>query len=113
MCKLWLSCSKHGTLPDAERPQRCITRSNQVCCPTQPLVHLLTVALALCNRSAYRKLSKKFHPDRNKEKSAEERFLKISQAYDVLSDEEMRQVYDQHVCLFLILHLPINAHVSL
>ena len=65
-------------------------------------VHLLTVALALFIRSAYRKLSKKFHPDRNKEKSAEERFLKISQAYDVLSDEEMRQVYDQHVRLLLV-----------
>ena len=45
---------------------------------------------------AYRKLARQFHPDANPDdKSAEERFKEISEAYDVLSDAERRQEYDQ------------------
>ena len=35
----------------------------------------------------------KYHPDRNKEEGAEEKFKKISKAYDILSDEEKRSSY--------------------
>ena len=43
---------------------------------------------------AYRKLARKYHPDLNKTKEAEEKFKDISEAYDVLSDKQQRQKYD-------------------
>ena len=43
---------------------------------------------------AYRKLARKYHPDLNKTKEAEEKFKDISEAYDVLNNKESRQKYD-------------------
>ncbi|KAJ2692591.1 mdj1 protein precursor [Coemansia sp. RSA 1285] len=46
-------------------------------------------------KKAYYQLAKKYHPDANKEADAKERFIKIQEAYDTLSDETKRQTYDQ------------------
>jgi molecular chaperone DnaJ len=47
-------------------------------------------------KKAYRKLARQYHPDTNKgDKQAEERFKKISEAHDVLSDPEKRKQYDR------------------
>jgi molecular chaperone DnaJ len=48
-------------------------------------------------RSAFRKLALKYHPDRNPgDKEAERKFKEISEAYDVLSDEQKRKLYDAY-----------------
>jgi curved DNA-binding protein CbpA len=48
---------------------------------------------------AYRKLVLKFHPDTSKEPRAAERFIEISEAYEILSDPERRREYDRIVKL--------------
>ena len=50
-------------------------------------------------KKAYRKLAVEWHPDKHSgddQKEAEERFLKISEAYEVLSDKNKKQIYDQY-----------------
>ena len=48
-------------------------------------------------RAAFRKLARKYHPDLNPgDKSAEEKFKQVQEAYDVLSDSKKRQMYDQY-----------------
>src|SRR5260370_10580332 len=49
-------------------------------------------------RKSYRRLARKYHPDLNPgDKAAEDRFKKLQEAYDVLSEPKKRQMYDQQV----------------
>jgi molecular chaperone DnaJ len=48
-------------------------------------------------RKAYRKLARKYHPDLNPgDKAAEERFKHVQEAYDILSDDSKRKIFDQY-----------------
>ncbi len=46
-------------------------------------------------KKAYRKLARQYHPDVNKDPSAEEKFKEINSAYEILSDKQKKAQYDQ------------------
>lgn len=47
-------------------------------------------------KKAYRTKSLEYHPDKNKEEGAAEKFAEIARAYEVLTDEEKKEIYDQY-----------------
>ena len=59
------------------------------------LLGLESDASATAIKTAYRKKAAEFHPDRNTEAEAPQRFREAQQAYDVLSDPTKRHAYDE------------------
>ena len=60
-------------------------------------LHVARDATADDIRKSYRRLARKFHPDLNPgDKSSEERFKKVQEAYDILSDPKKKQMFDQY-----------------
>uniref|UniRef100_A0A8D0HHU0 DnaJ homolog subfamily C member 16 n=1 Tax=Sphenodon punctatus TaxID=8508 RepID=A0A8D0HHU0_SPHPU len=47
-------------------------------------------------KKAYKKLAREWHPDKNKDSGAEDRFIQISKAYEILSNEEKRSNFDRY-----------------
>ncbi|ELW68603.1 DnaJ like protein subfamily C member 16 [Tupaia chinensis] len=47
-------------------------------------------------KKAYKKLAREWHPDKNKDPGAEDKFIQISKAYEILSNEEKRSNYDRY-----------------
>ena len=47
-------------------------------------------------KTAYKKLSRKYHPDISEDPNASEMLVKINRAYEVLKDPTTRKIYDQH-----------------
>ncbi|KAI7827780.1 DnaJ domain-containing protein, partial [Kickxella alabastrina] len=62
------------------------------------LLGISTTATADEVKKAYRRLSLKWHPDKNptRREEASEQFKLLAQAYSVLSDSELRMQYDRH-----------------
>nr|XP_026694432.1 dnaJ homolog subfamily C member 16-like [Ciona intestinalis] len=47
-------------------------------------------------RKSYKQLVKEWHPDKNSSPNAQEKFIEVQQAYEILSNEEKRQQFDEH-----------------
>lgn len=48
-------------------------------------------------KAAYRRLAKEYHPDRNKASNARQRFIQLTEAYQILIDDDLRKSYDLRI----------------
>ncbi|TRM60148.1 hypothetical protein BD626DRAFT_505655 [Schizophyllum amplum] len=87
----WLEAPSRGTLRHTAKRS---PASRRYLHATSPL-GVDTKASAADIKKAYFALARKFHPDTNKDKSAQEKFVEIQEAYDTLKDDKKRAAYDQ------------------
>jgi len=84
-------------------------------CGAKPCYDVLEVAQDATEeqvRKSYRKLAREWHPDKNPEKGAREKFQKIAKAYEVLSTEGSRATYDnlmKNPAVLINCHLPLKV----
>ena len=94
---MWSSSVSHSRQQQSSRPKR---GHSAVVYADQDYYSVLGIdkkADKQAIKSAYRQKARKFHPDVNKEPGAEDTFKSISNAYEVLSDEQKRGIYDRSV----------------
>lgn len=93
---MWSSSVSHSRQQQSSRPKR---GHSAVVYADQDYYSVLGIdkkADKQAIKSAYRQKARKFHPDVNKEPGAEDTFKSISNAYEVLSDEQKRGIYDRY-----------------
>ncbi|KAI8072806.1 hypothetical protein BC940DRAFT_364598 [Gongronella butleri] len=86
-----------GAIPSVQRQKRHFHASGPAQAKRDPY-EVLGVKKAASSgdiKKAYYALAKQYHPDTNKDKDAREKFMQIQEAYEILSDDEKRQQYDQ------------------
>ncbi|KAI8967015.1 hypothetical protein BDF20DRAFT_840549 [Mycotypha africana] len=87
-----------NTVHHKYQQKRCIHATAPTSAPKRDPYEVLGVkktASASEIKKAYYGLAKKYHPDTNKDKDAREKFVQIQEAYEILSDDQKRQQYDQ------------------
>ncbi|KAI8973038.1 hypothetical protein BDB01DRAFT_839078 [Pilobolus umbonatus] len=87
-----------GSFPSIYNQQRCIHATAPTSAAKKDPYDVLGVkkdASSSDIKKAYYGLAKKYHPDTNKDKDAREKFVQIQEAYEILSDDQKRQQYDQ------------------
>jgi curved DNA-binding protein CbpA len=63
-------------------------------------------------KRSYRRLARKYHPDRNRSSRSEENIKRLNQAYEVLSDKDKRRLYDSEALLAQKVHETSNETIN-
>jgi curved DNA-binding protein CbpA len=63
-------------------------------------------------KRSYRRLARKYHPDRNRNSRSEENIKRLNQAYEVLSDKDKRRLYDSEALLAQKVHETSNETIN-
>ncbi|KAF5767802.1 putative Heat shock protein DnaJ, cysteine-rich domain superfamily [Helianthus annuus] len=100
LCPSFFPSASTSSLPVVRITTASSRRRRLICAAATPdyykLLKLPKNATLQEIKSSYRSLARKYHPDMNKSDGAEEKFKEISAAYEVLSDEEKRSLYDRY-----------------
>ncbi|WOH09870.1 hypothetical protein DCAR_0729330 [Daucus carota subsp. sativus] len=95
----FISVSTSFNCTEFNRSRICVKRVRTVVSASADYYSTLGVSKSADNKeikAAYRKLARQYHPDVNKQPGATEKFKEISAAYEVLSDDKKRALYDRY-----------------